>query len=99
MNTDFQDTTATDVEVGLLLNFGPKPEIKRKAFEMENMQNRYLIVIAIMLFASVFVHFLSYDTYFKAEAGIRAIKNIPLEFGQWQGMETGQSREISILLP
>ena len=24
---------ATDMEVGLLLNFGPKPEIKRKAFD------------------------------------------------------------------
>jgi GxxExxY protein len=24
---------ATDVEVGLLLNFGPKPEIKRKVFD------------------------------------------------------------------
>ncbi len=24
---------ATDVEVGLLLNFGPKPEIKRKLFD------------------------------------------------------------------
>jgi GxxExxY protein len=24
---------ATDVEVGLLLNFGPKPEIRRKAFD------------------------------------------------------------------
>ena len=24
---------ATDKEVGLLLNFGPKPEIKRKAFD------------------------------------------------------------------
>jgi len=23
---------ATDVEVGLLLNFGPEPEVKRKAF-------------------------------------------------------------------
>ena len=26
---------ATDVEVGLLLNFGPKPEIQRKAFSNE----------------------------------------------------------------
>jgi hypothetical protein len=42
MNTDFQDTgtmiriyylKATDVEVGLLLNLGPKPEIKRKVFD------------------------------------------------------------------
>ena len=24
---------ATDIEVGLLLNFGPKPDIKRKAFD------------------------------------------------------------------
>ena len=24
---------ATDIEVGLLLNFGPKPEIRRKAFD------------------------------------------------------------------
>ena len=24
---------ATDIEVGLLMNFGPKPEIKRKAFD------------------------------------------------------------------
>ena len=24
---------ATDIEVGLLLNFGPKPEFKRKAFD------------------------------------------------------------------
>jgi GxxExxY protein len=26
---------ATDIEVGLLLNFGPKPEFKRKAFDNE----------------------------------------------------------------
>ncbi|MFH0774009.1 MAG: hypothetical protein V2A53_00740 [bacterium] len=24
---------ATNIEVGLLLNFGPKPEVKRKAFD------------------------------------------------------------------
>jgi GxxExxY protein len=24
---------ATDIEVGLLLNFGPKPQIKRKVFD------------------------------------------------------------------
>jgi len=41
------------------------------------MQNRYLIVIAIMLLTSVLIHFLSYDTYYEAEAGIRAIKISP----------------------
>jgi EpsI family protein len=51
------------------------------------MQIRYLIIIAIMLLTSILVHFLSYDTYYEAEAGIRAVKNIPLEFGQWQGKD------------
>jgi len=27
---------ATDIEVGLLLNFGPKPELKRKVFDNAN---------------------------------------------------------------
>lgn len=31
---------ATDIEVGLLLNFGPKPEIKRKAFDNNRKINR-----------------------------------------------------------
>ena len=36
MNTDYQHIKfkdITNVEVGLLLNFGPKPEIKRKVFD------------------------------------------------------------------
>ena len=65
---------------------------------MENMQNRYLIIIAIMLLTSVFVHFLSYDTYYEAEAGIRAIKNIPLEFGQWQGKDIPLDEQIYEIL-
>lgn len=31
---------ATDIEVGLLLNFGPKPEVKRKAFDNVRKYNR-----------------------------------------------------------
>jgi EpsI family protein len=65
---------------------------------MENMHNRYLIVIAIMLLTSVFVNFLSYDTYYEAEAGIRAIKNIPLEFGQWQGKDIPLDEQIYEIL-
>ncbi|OHE59356.1 MAG: GxxExxY protein, partial [Thermodesulfovibrio sp. RBG_19FT_COMBO_42_12] len=30
---------ATNIEVGLLLNFGPKPEIRRKAFNNERKQS------------------------------------------------------------
>ncbi len=31
---------ATDIEVGLLLNFGPEPEIKRKAFDNQRKRNK-----------------------------------------------------------
>ncbi|MDL1962004.1 MAG: EpsI family protein [Deltaproteobacteria bacterium] len=62
------------------------------------MQNRYLVVIAIMLLTSVVVHFLSYDTYYEAEAGIRAIRNIPLEFGQWQGKDIPLDERIYEIL-
>jgi hypothetical protein len=31
----FSANMATNIEVGLLLNFGPKPEVKRKAFDNE----------------------------------------------------------------
>ena len=31
---------ATDIEVGLLLNFGPKPEIKRRVFDNKRKINR-----------------------------------------------------------
>jgi GxxExxY protein len=34
---------ATDIEVGLLLNFGPKPEVRRKAFSNTRKANRMLI--------------------------------------------------------
>ena len=34
---------ATDIEVGLLLNFGPKPEVRRKAFSNTRKANRTLI--------------------------------------------------------
>jgi EpsI family protein len=54
---------------------------------MEIMRNRYLILIAVILFTSILVNFLSYDTYHKAEAGLQAVKSIPLEIGRWQGKD------------
>ena len=35
---------ATDIEVGLLLNFGPKPEISRKVFPI-TIENVYRIIV------------------------------------------------------
>jgi GxxExxY protein len=38
------DLKATDVEVGLLLNFGPKPEIKRKLFDNSRKESVFMRV-------------------------------------------------------
>ncbi len=54
---------------------------------MENTRNRYIVLIAVMLLASVLVNFLTYDTYHKAEVGIETIASIPLELGRWQGKD------------
>ena len=51
------------------------------------MRNRYLIVIGILLFTAVAVRLLSYDTFNNPEKGLKAIANIPLSFGQWQGKD------------
>ena len=51
------------------------------------MKNRYLLVIAVMLLTSVLVKFFGYDPYHKADAGIKAISNIPLTIGEWKGRD------------
>jgi EpsI family protein len=52
---------------------------------MEKIKNRYLIVITSLFIASVFVYFLSYDIFNKANAGISSIRGIPYDMGAWHG--------------
>jgi len=54
---------------------------------MEKIRNRYVLLICIIGLTSILVNFISYDTYYKAEAGIQAIENIPLEIGSWRGRD------------
>ena len=54
---------------------------------MESIKNRYLILLTLMLFSSVLVSFLNYDTSNKAEASIQTIEKIPLKLGKWQGID------------
>ena len=53
-----------------------------------------MILLTVMLFASVVVNSLSYNTYYKADAGIQAIQNIPLEMGKWQGKDVTLDDQI-----
>ena len=65
---------------------------------MENIKNRYLILIALMLFSSVLVSFLNYDTDNKAEASIQTIEKIPLNLGKWHGVDVSLEENIYEIL-
>jgi EpsI family protein len=38
-----------------------------------------------MAITATIIHFLSYNVFYKAEAGVDAIKNIPVNLGEWKG--------------
>lgn len=51
-----------------------------------------------MILTAVLVNYLSYDTYHKAEAGIRAIEGIPEKIGEWQGKDMSLKNRVYDLL-
>jgi len=54
---------------------------------MGKLRNRYIIFIAILFLASIIVNYLTYDTFYEAEAALRNIEKIPLKIGKWQGTD------------
>jgi len=54
---------------------------------MEKIKNRYVVVLAILFLTAGLVNFLSYDTFYKADAAVKTIENIPLKLGKWQGKD------------
>ena len=65
---------------------------------MESIKNRYLILIALMLFSSVVVSVLNYDTDNKAEASMQTIEKIPLNLGKWNGIDVSLEENIYEIL-
>jgi len=54
---------------------------------MAKMKNRFLILCAIMAVTALAVNFLSYGTFYKAEAAVQAVRKIPLLMGNWVGRD------------
>lgn len=52
---------------------------------MKKFKNRYIIVVGILIISAILMNFLSYEKYDNAQAGIQAIKQIPIILGQWKG--------------
>jgi len=54
---------------------------------MAKMKNRFLILCAIMAVTALVVNFLSYGTFYKAEAAVETVRKIPLLVGNWVGKD------------
>ena len=56
------------------------------------------MILIILLLTSLLVNFLSYDTYYRAEDGFQAVKNIPRKIERWYGQDIPlESRVYEIL--
>ena len=65
---------------------------------MEKLRRRFIILITIMLLTSVVVNWLNYDTFYKADAALQTIENIPLELGKWQGTDVPLEERVFEIL-
>ena len=65
---------------------------------MENIKNRYIVIFLTIALSAFLVNYLDYGTYQNAEAGIQAIKGIPMEFGRWHGKNVLLEERIYELL-
>ena len=65
---------------------------------MEKISRRYFILTAVLLLTSAVVYFLSYDTFYKADAAVESIKKIPLQLGQWKGHDVALDKRVYDIL-
>ena len=65
---------------------------------MEAIRKRYLIIIGTMVLTSAIVNFLNYEAYHEADAGIQAIKKIPVDIGKWKGKDVFLEEQIYEIL-
>ncbi|MBL0702240.1 MAG: EpsI family protein [Desulfosarcina sp.] len=65
---------------------------------MESLKNRYIIIIILIALSAFTVKWLTCSAYQNTEAGIQAIKGIPLDFGSWQGKDVPLEDRIYELL-
>ncbi|MEA3322719.1 MAG: hypothetical protein U9Q12_00685 [Patescibacteria group bacterium] len=65
---------------------------------MEKIKNRYFALLALLLTTAGIVNFLSYDTFYKADAAVETIEKIPLNLGKWHGVDVSLEENIYEIL-
>ncbi len=65
---------------------------------MATIQRAYLTTVFLLILTAVLANFLEYDTYYKAEAGVKALEGIPLKVGEWVGRDVHLDERIYEML-
>jgi len=65
---------------------------------VEKLAYRYILLTSILLFTSLLVLFLSYDTFYKADAAVKSINRIPLQIGDWKGQDIPLDKRVYDIL-
>lgn len=65
---------------------------------MENIKKRYFVLLGIILFSSFIIKMISYDKFYKSDEGIKRIKNIPINIGEWKGVDYDLDQNIYDIL-
>jgi len=65
---------------------------------MEKIKIRYVVLLAILFTTAGVVNFLSYDTFYEADAAVKTINKIPLKLGEWQGRDVPLDKRVYDIL-
>ncbi len=65
---------------------------------MAEMKRRYLVLIVIMAATAIIVNYLSYGSFYKAEAAVETVGKIPLKIGDWVGRDVPLDKRVYDIL-
>ena len=65
---------------------------------MEKIKIRYVVLLAILVATAAIVNFLSFDTFYEADAAVKTINKIPLKLGEWQGRDVPLDKRVYDIL-
>ena len=65
---------------------------------MEKLTYRYILLTFILFLTSLLVLFLSYNTFYKADAAVKSINKIPLQIGDWKGRDIPLDKRVYDIL-
>lgn len=65
---------------------------------MATQKRAYLTTVFLLILTAALVHFLEYQPYSKAEAGMKALEGIPLNMGEWTGQEVPLDEQVFKIL-